>query len=135
MASFTITGTTTTPQTLINGETGFVGVSGAIVSSSVAIVATDFVRLNVLGSVTSFNGIAVDHTGTQLRFDIGATGNVVSMNSDAIASLFLDSVRLTNFGTISSYSDALDLRASDAGGSIFVNNSGTIRGGSDGLVL
>lgn len=137
MASFTITGTTTTGQVLADGETGFVGVNGAIADQSGdAIDATGSVKITILGAVQAFAGQAIDlNTGTDLVLDVGSSGYLGSSSSDTVNAQITGSALINNYGVIQSDSDALDIRDTDGSALIRINNHGTISGNSDGLVL
>ena len=135
MPSFTITGTTTTQQTLDTNDTGFVSVLGALATSGTAVDSAGSVQLTVLGAINAFGGFAVDHDGTDIIVDIGSSGYVGSSTSDSINALVTSSALVSNFGVIQSDSDALDLRDTDGSALIRVVNHGEISARSDGLVL
>lgn len=135
MTSFTITGTSVTAEVLATGETGFVGVNGALTTPGTSIDGDGSVRITILGAVQAFGGFAIDHDGSDLLLDVGAQGYLGSSTSDTVNALVTSSALVSNFGVIQSDSDALDLRDSGGSALIRVVNHGDISARSDGLVL
>ncbi|SMX49393.1 calcium-binding protein [Maliponia aquimaris] len=139
MTSFTITGTTFTPQVLAGIEVGYVATDARlIVSGSDAIFGNGFSTLTINGTVSVADAganQALDLNGTTAIVAIGPDGFVTSSNSDAIRILVSDTVRLRNAGTILSGDDGIDIRPSDSFSTVNVANTGTIVGHSDGAIL
>ncbi len=139
MASFTITGTTTTAQVLSSSETGFIGVNGAlVVSSADAISGTGVNSLTVLGALVNqsffISRAAYDFSGSSATVLIGASGNVTS-HSHAIFALPTAQMFLTNDGVVSADKTALDIASGDSGATLHVINNGTITGQATGMTL
>ncbi len=111
MASFTITAPSTAPQNLDDGETGYVGSSGALQTVAPAITATAgaAVSLIVDGTVTSSDASAIDWQ------DI-ASGSVIVGKMGVIDSP-------TMYGLFTSHS-----------GSLNVQNDGHIGGDTGGIL-
>ncbi|WP_068116639.1 calcium-binding protein [Tropicimonas marinistellae] len=136
MASFTLSSTSTLARTLASGETGFLGVNGALsIASGPAVDGAGSIKLTVLGAIQAFNGQAVDHDGTTLRLDVGASGYLGSSTSDTVSARISSAADVTNHGTIQSGEDGLDLRETDGAASLRVFNHGSISARSDGMVL
>lgn len=138
MASYTITGFSTTPQTLANAQSGFVGQDAEhVVSTGPAIdgAGTNYVTLN--GSVvTQDTGWPVyDFDGSTMNLYIGPRAMVNAANADTIQANATTLLRVYNNGTIFSGEDALDLRTSDTATNIRVTNNGDILAESDGMYL
>ncbi|MFT4742037.1 MAG: hypothetical protein ACI91Z_000008 [Yoonia sp.] len=74
MANFVITTTSTSAQTLVSGETGYIATDGELVGSVVSpITGSGNVEIAVLGNVTSFgNHEAIDFDGDGFDMVIGA---------------------------------------------------------------
>ncbi len=139
MTSFTITGTTTSPQTLSSSETGFIGVNGAIVSSAAdAVSGTGVNNLAIFGALVNqsffISRSAYDFNGSSATVLIGATGNV-SSQSHAIVGRPTAQMFITNDGVISADETALDIGAGDNAATIQVINNGTISGQAIGMRL
>ena len=134
MASFTLFGSSTTIRALTNGETGFIGQSGSLATTTDAIIASGSVDIVVFGSLYASSGSVVDHIGTTLDLSIGAGASVVAVKGDSISARFTTSVFISNDGYIGSGSDAIDVRESDGAGSISILNTGTISARSDAIV-
>lgn len=130
MASFAITSYSTTARTLNNGETGFIGVNGALnVASGTAVIGSGgLIKANILGSVTATSGTAINHDGSDFFVTVGQTGHVISGNLDAIDATITGSGMITNFGVISGFSRAMDLAAGDASSNWRVFNHGHLNG-------
>lgn len=133
MASFNLFAASTTPQTLLDGEAGFIGQLGGLSSTGTAITATGRVSVTVLGALQGTSN-AIGHSGTALSLYLGQLGALGSTGSDSVRSDFTERAFVSNDGALFSGSDALDLRASDEGGSINILNTGSISGVSDGIV-
>lgn len=83
MTSFTITGTSTTAQTLASSGTGFIGVNGAlVVSTADAISGSGVNSLIILGALVNqsfFNSrAAYDFAGSSATVLVGANGTIAS---------------------------------------------------------
>ena len=135
MTSFTISGTTTTAQTLLDNETGFVGVNGALVVSGTAVDGSGSNRITVLGAIQAFDGYAIIHDGSDFLLDVGAQGYIGSSTNDAVRANVTGSALVTNFGVVESDLDGVDLRETDGAALIRVVNHGEISARSDGMVL
>ncbi|MFN3623177.1 MAG: autotransporter domain-containing protein [Hyphomicrobium sp.] len=112
-ASFDITsGTVTTPQTLADGETGNVA-SGAELSVTAN---------GGSGNAVTVNGNTVVITNAGLIQNLG-TGRAIQAPSGGGTTR---NITLNNSGTISSADDAFRINVNVSGGTIIVDNSGTI---------
>ena len=123
MATFNITTFSTTAQTLITGETGFIASTGNLVpASGNAVTMTDGILI-VAGTILAGpNGAqCVSFTGVP-DITVLAGGSLVSARNDAIASSNFLSTNITNDGTIYGRQSAIDL----IGASVNINNGGRI---------
>lgn len=134
MANFTLFDGSALPRTLASGETGFIGQGGSLaVTGNTAITASGSVQVTVFGSLYATSN-ALLLNGDILNLFIGQLAAINSATSDTIRANFTTSVYISNDGSLHSGSDALDIRATDAGGRIDILNAGTISGKSDGIV-
>ncbi|PCH73727.1 MAG: hypothetical protein COC12_04635 [Rhodobacteraceae bacterium] len=139
MASFTITGTTTTAQVLSSSQTGFIGVNGAlVVSTADAISGTGVNSLTVLGALVNQSFFtsrsAYDFSGSSATVLVGASGNI-SSQAHAIFGRPTAQMFVTNDGVISADETALDIVSGDTGATIGVINNGMITGLATGMTL
>ncbi|MBW4982969.1 hypothetical protein KZZ07_10490 [Mameliella sp. CS4] len=140
MADFTLTGHSTTAQTMTGYDTGILTDADAnLVVNGDAITSTgDGNSLSINGSVIAYSSSthnAVDHDGNTFFAYVGPSGYVNSLEGDAFDLKGTYTMRVHNTGTILSAFDAIDVRQTDGAAPIKIVNSGTIIGGSDGLVL
>jgi hypothetical protein len=138
MPSFTIFDSSTTAQTLDDGQTGYVGPNGALVTSASAITTTGDCDLTVMGSVTSFFGSAIKGSADSGDITIGATGQVASMSASVI---WLDiagtgGVGILNYGLLTGVLNGIRLEAFPVTGALLeILNAGTVSGTSDGVYV
>ena len=135
MASFNITGASTTAQLLISGEYGYIGVNGSLVTTSNAIlVGTGATSVNLVvdGAVFAPGGRGVS---------IGQGADVTISNAGHI-SAFLEGIYNLNSGTVRVFNTGVieALRPSNDGillanGGHRIVNSGTITGTDDGIQI
>ncbi|GGF58261.1 Hemolysin-type calcium-binding repeat-containing protein [Mameliella alba] len=140
MADFTLTGFSTTAQTLTGSETGILTDADAnlVVNGDAITSSGSFNNLSINGSViasTLVNNNAIEHDGGTFTAFVGPSGYVNSIEGDTFFLSGTSTMRIQNTGTILAGADAIDARASDGGAPIDIINSGTIIGESDGLVL
>ena len=128
MANFTVFGSDSTAETLLNGEEGFVAQNGQlVVNGADAVTASGAVNLGVLGSIASLTSNAVDFDGVSFKMSVGQNGYVGSVNTIALDLNATSFVDIDNAGMISSAnSQAIDI--DDASANAFIYNSGEIVG-------
>ncbi len=140
MASFVISGSSTTAQTLTGGETGGVSgpnsqlvVTGDPISTSGA--GTNYVYVGglVLANSVSATDNAIIATGARTEISVGPSGVLQALNDDAVSMRMTSDATLLNAGTILSGEDAVDIRTEDGFTNTDISNSGLIQGSSDGL--
>jgi Ca2+-binding RTX toxin-like protein len=128
MASFTITGYSTSPQTITTGETGFVGPDGVIYTAGdTAISVIGTVQILILGQVASMttNAIVADTSGS-VSLQIGDGGHVVSGLGIAVSTAVGTRSDVTNAGTIQAGATAVQLYELDGAAPVQLANSGSI---------
>lgn len=147
MPSFNITGLSTTARTLGLGENGFIGVNGALISTTEAISEVDAASrasLTVLGALQGSSDNAVDFDGAGIEIFVGTAGSITStarrtptsiFNPDAITGDISSSFRVVNNGDIAGQFGAIDFSASDSGFNGEIVNSGSIFGNSTAIRL
>jgi Ca2+-binding RTX toxin-like protein len=137
MASFLITFSSNTAQTLIDGETGVIGTSGTlVVSGPQAIGVVDDTRLAVYGTLTSLDGDAVGGPAAGV-FDmvVGATGQLVSLGDAVIDVSASISADLRNNGLISGTGAGVIMNTADTGATIRLTNTGTIESMGSAVII
>lgn len=139
MASFLISTTSTTAQSLSGAETGVITQSGTLATvNSDAVTMGGDTSLAVLGDIVALGANAI---GTVFLSDPNEvrilTSGTISADLDAVEITAQGFISFVNSGTILSQVDAVDLRFSDAllGSLMTISNSGTIQGVDDGLVV
>tara|TARA_R100000750_G_scaffold38212_2_gene24621 strand:+ start:346 stop:1752 length:1407 start_codon:yes stop_codon:yes gene_type:complete len=139
MASFTLTGFSSTARTLTAAEFGIVTKDAELVVTTGDAITADgspFLTLNgtvLAHSSSSYN--ALDFDGDSVHLFIGPDGFVSAANGDTLSINATGTVRIQNAGTIMSGSDAVDVRQTDGAINLSMSNSGTIIGESDGVNL
>ncbi len=135
MANFAISNSVTTTQTLNFSENGFITQNGSVaVIGNDAIVTTNNNDLVINGTVASDLN-AISSSGSSLELVVGALGNILSTGSYGVLSNTNNGVFINNIGSISSTANGVSLFLSDGSGTHKVNNSGTILGSSNGLII
>lgn len=120
MTSFLISTTSSSPQTLVNLETGVITPTGALYSTDTTVTGTGFVRLYVQGNLTSLENIAFNQLSGDLQATV--TGQI---NAGSYGIFFLGSTAyVNNTGQIATYNGGVSVLAS---GLISFLNSGTIQ--------
>lgn len=131
MASFVFFNSSTTAQTLADGEFGVIGDTGSLeVAANDAISSSGSVAVVVHGRLLGAES-AIDHLGGVFALTVGETGRVNAGGDDTVVARDIDRGFVSNDGSIRSLEDALDLRGD---GPITVLNNGTLFGRSDGIV-
>ncbi|MFC3616170.1 calcium-binding protein [Lutimaribacter marinistellae] len=130
--TFSITGYTTTAQTLTDGQRGFVGRDGTILTSGAnAITSSGSVDMTILGTVLA-RGVgfhAVEHTsGHGIGIDIGPDAYIGSEDSEGISVSAENFISIHNAGHVRADYAFMDLSHSDGGVSINVTNTGVMEG-------
>jgi hypothetical protein len=129
MASFFITGSSTTAQTLAAGQNGFVATNATLYTeTATAVTITGAASLAVMGTVaTAEASAAVRTSGTVAAFQmtVGAQGTVLSTTTDAIRLSVAGDMELTNAGTISG-GTGVYVDGNATFGTATIQNSGTI---------
>ncbi len=129
MASFTITAPSTAPQNLDDGETGYVGSSGALQTVAPAITATAgaAVSLIVDGTVTSSDASAIDlrDIATGL-FTVGQTGRINSQTGFGLSASISGALNVQNDGYIAGDIAGILVNTTSASTNINILNHGTI---------
>ncbi len=133
MPSFNIFGSSTTRQTLLSEQYGFIGQNGALVTEFSAVSVSLAFELVVLGSVTSFRSSAILGDADGAEITIGATGQVTSMEGSAIniGGFEADDLNIRNDGVLSGSTDGITV--SDIGGGVNLVNTGTVVGTNSGI--
>jgi hypothetical protein len=135
MASFFITSSSTTAQTLNAGENGFIGVNGTLYTETATAVNIGSVGgdhgLNVQGTLATATGVATVRTSnsTSANIDIvvGALGSITSTTTDAIRVSVTQTFDLRNAGLISGDDTAVFVQGVAVGSqTATILNSGTI---------
>ena len=132
MASFILTGFSSTPRNLAGSDVGYVGPSGELVvtNNQPIFIASGTVTLTILGTVAVLgnNGFSGAVVGQGDTFDmlIGAGGSVSSPGT-AIFSLCDVASNVNNAGTVHSQATGI-LADSLEGGAFTLINSGTVLG-------
>ncbi len=111
----------------------YLGFGGELFTTSDSIVAgSGSHELFILGSVTAFNGDAIELTnGDYIEIIIGESGAVASFGLSAVKSSTQSVVSLSNAGLISGTGGyVVDLTAADGDAQLNFNNSGTVVGNS-----
>lgn len=139
MASFVLSATSTTAQTLAGGETGIITQTGTLaVTGGSAVTMGGSSSLTVLGDIVAFGGNAIrSEFGSEPTSVFIQTAGTLSSNFDTVEIVAVNSISYANSGTVLSQGDAVDLRFTTAlqGSDMKVSNSGTIQGNDDGIVL
>lgn len=132
MTNFVITGTTTTAQTLLTGETGYVATDGElVVSGTDAVTASGNVQMAILGNITTFGDVeAIDFDGDDIDVFIGAAGSILAVSDGGLDLRASFRIEVTNYGSIISDGTAIDAATTDTGTPINIFNGGTINGSS-----
>lgn len=137
MASFFITNQTTTAQTLLTGEAGFVATNAAIYrETGAAIIMNGISHLTVLGDVVSATGSAMTlNAVASPRIIIGAQGQVIGTGSSSrgINGSFGNDAFLQNAGLIAG-AEAISLPSTSGTARLSLINSDRIEAhGGSGL--
>jgi hypothetical protein len=131
MPSFVFFDSFTTAQTLASGEFGFIGASGSLEVTGVAVASTGSALLSVYGTLSGTDR-AVDHDGGEFLLNVGEDARIAS--DGAFDTIDVDGITrafIATAGELESGSDALDIRGT---GPIVIRNTGSIVGVSDGIV-
>lgn len=132
MASFTITGNSTTAQTLGDDEIGTVLSGASLITSTDAITGSGDVTVNILGTVVVDSARAVEHIGEDLNLFIGSTGFLSTTGfGTAVFAQVSDNVVLNNQGEI--YGDRGIQVFGDSNSDLSITNAGTINGVTEGI--
>jgi len=111
----------------------YLGFGGELFTTSHSITAASGSHeLHILGSVTAFNGDAIQlFDGIFTEILIGESGSVTTFGLAGVTVSVSNAVSFINAGQLSGTGAYLvDLAASDAGADIYFNNSGTVTGNS-----
>jgi len=139
MPDLTLNGTRTTAEDLANGEDAIIGQNGALlVLNEDALDGTGSNNVFVAGSIIAASSSAIDlNSVTDSTVLISSTASILA-GSDGVTgdlSAVSSSLDVQNNGTIEATFDAVDLRGFAGEGTLNFFNSGTVIGGSDGLVI
>lgn len=134
MASFVISGTTVTQQSLQSLQTGLITTNGTLAVSDItkvdAVVMSGNSSLAVLGTLSGWDS-AISLTSTShMTLTVGMAGNVICTDQ-ALHGGYSGSVTVANAGLISA-DTAIALATQAANTSFVLNNSGTILANSLG---
>jgi hypothetical protein len=126
MTDFNINTFTTTAQSLVSGEFGFVGQSGLIsTDGTAAVTAIDNFSITVLGALATVGAPAISsNDGFDVRIATGLNGAIMS-NFAAIDIVAGSTLRVVNAGLISGQNGAVRFVAETSGG-IQLQNTGEI---------
>ena len=136
MTSFAFNSSSTTAQTLVSGESGFIGQNGALyVNGADAITASDSVSITVLGSLYAYGGAyqAIDANSSYMQLNIGEAGYIGSASSDAVSLIVSTSTSITNAGNIYGGDDGIQVSTSDGGAGFTLQNSGIVSADDDAV--
>lgn len=135
MTSFVINTNFTGPVSLTSVENGIITQNGSVsVLASAAITTTGNNDIIVNGSVTSAL-VAIDSTGSSLELVIGASGSILSTGISGVRANVTSSTKILNQGTISGTENGLLLASADSYAYHHVINSGTISASSAGISI
>ena len=125
MANFIITGSSTT-QHILNGENGFIGKDGSLVTSGVdAVVGSGSSELMIFGLLTAFGpNEAINFDGLTMKLVVGSTGQITTGSAFAIDAEAAQSIYFSNDGFISG--GRTQLGHSDGSANMNVFNTGKI---------
>lgn len=132
MTSFFISTASTTPRSLLTGETGFVGEGATLYALADAVTASGDFSLTAMGSIVGDDvGDALDLAATVnlARVTIGTEGSMVSTVNTAIRGTVNNLLQLNNNGVIMGGTSAISLTALAQSGVVpdyHVANSGRI---------
>jgi hypothetical protein len=134
MPSFNTFGSSTTAQTLENGENGFVGAAGTLaVSGDVAVGMSGSTDLVVLGAIVALDSIGVEGASATADITVGDRGQIIGMGGDAINLDLTVAANITNAGTLFGSGQAVSLISLDAASNGNITNSCTITGTLKGI--
>lgn len=132
VASFVRTSYDVTGETLLDGETGYVGrAAELVVGDAPAVTGAGAASLTVNGTIASIGAgfAAFDFDGADALLFVGPEGYLVATGADAVIARATGSIHVATAGTFQTAGASLDLRAADAGAAITVNSSGSLFGG------
>ncbi|MEL6886795.1 MAG: hypothetical protein AAFP87_19970 [Pseudomonadota bacterium] len=139
MPDLTLNGTRTTAEDLANGEDAIIGQNGALlVLNEDALDGTGSNNVFVAGSIIAASSSAIDlNSVTDSTVLISSTASILAASDGVTGDLSAvsSSLDVQNNGTIEATFDAVDLRGFAGEGTLNFFNSGTVIGGSDGLVI
>ena len=130
MPSFVFFDSSTTAQTLADGEFGYIGEAGALEVDGTAVAATGNVLVAVDGLLSGTSS-AINHFNGAFVLNVGALGRVRGNSDDAVVANGVVGASVSNAGRIVSGNDAVDVRGA---GPISIINNGVLVGESDGIV-
>lgn len=139
MSTFTISTVITTGQSLVDGESGYIGVNGAVAptTSGSAIVLSGSTTLDIDGVVralgTSNYGVIGLFTTTSV-VNVGETGRVSGQSAGMYFGMS-GSTTINNAGTISGYLNGMAIISFDSASEAYVTNTGLISAVDESAVL
>lgn len=139
MTSFFISTASTTPRSLLTGETGFVAEGATLYALADAVTASGDFSLTAMGSIVGDGpGDALDIASTvsNARITIGTAGSLVSTANNAIIGTVDNSLQLINEGVIMGRTSAISLFAQARPGIVtdyHLANTGRILSSSAGF--
>jgi Ca2+-binding RTX toxin-like protein len=145
MPSFTLTSFSSTPQTLLAGETGVLTNSDAELvvsgrgSSDYAVLldsTTTPISMSINGSIITTNPLqAIYGTVTDARITVGPSGYINSLSNDAIRIVASDGFYMRNSGTLHAFASAVEVTSSSGNTDISFTNSGDILSAEHGVTF
>lgn len=127
MADFNFNTFTTTAQSLLNGEFGFVGQSGGVsTDGAAAVTGTGTFEVTAMGSIAANGADAITGTGAfTVSLLVGTSGSITSADNDAVEMTVSNTFIAQNAGVMMGRESALDIDATGSA-SIFIDNSGVM---------
>jgi Ca2+-binding RTX toxin-like protein len=137
MADFLITFSSTTAQTLLDGEKGIIGTSGTLaVTDAQAIGVEGEADLLILGSVTALKGDGVGGPAVGiLELVVGTTGHLTALDDAAVDIAVAGSAVIRNQGNIIGSAAGIVATDTDGSAGFRLSNGGTILADGAALLL
>ncbi|MFC3616779.1 calcium-binding protein, partial [Lutimaribacter marinistellae] len=139
MASFYITGLSTSGRTLADGDYGYVGVNGALLVDTGTAIYSGAGTVDVVVDGRVFNDsdlhAAMWLISDEATVEIGPAGSVTSAHGNAIDIPVDYRATVVNFGTIRAAGAGIALSASDDAAYGYVTNTGLIDTRNHGIAL